>query len=359
MENAFDPFTANVQDAFGTASTTSTLRKEKKHTQEEFPKISTDPFSSFDAWNNSNNITPNISTTSSDPWGTSSNTIKTSTNLDDSFDPFSIKNQLKQDKKTHTAGFDSDPFSPSNFLSNDKSDPFTGSTKAFPSPSDPFSAVQTSTSDANKNFNKLSNSATVDFDAVFGPSKFIDNGTKSSVFNNNTSTKLSAVGRAPPNKSISLQKSETVANVPKLSNHSDGQFSSKNVTKSKKGASQSLSRPWGTPYLDVDSTSSSKPHKSHSSKFSHLGDLLSGSPMKNSSAAGHSDSNTSGLKESSTKEKKKKSSYLSPFRPKKQNSFSGVDKSKSAVDLSHMGVPTPSAPPQQGANTQMEALHVR
>jgi len=50
---------------------------------------------------------------------------------------------------------------------------------------------------------------------------------------------------------------------------------------------------------------------------------------------------------------------LSPFRPKKQNSFSGVDKSKSAVDLSHMGVPTPSAPPQQGANTQMEALHVR
>ena len=57
LENAFDPFTANVQDAFGTASTTSTLRKEKKHTQEEFPKISTDPFSSFDAWNNSNNIT--------------------------------------------------------------------------------------------------------------------------------------------------------------------------------------------------------------------------------------------------------------------------------------------------------------
>merc|ERR1712141_213372 len=258
---------------------------------------------------------------------------------------FSIKNQLKQDKKTHTAGFDSDPF--------------TGSSKAFPAPSDPFSAVQTSTSDANKNFNKLSNSATVDFDAVFGPSKFTDNGTKSSVFNNNTSTKMSAVGRAPPNKSISLQKSETVANVPKLSNHSDGQFSSKNVTKSKKGASQSLSRPWGTPYLDVDGTSSSKPHKSHSSKFSHLGDLLSGSPMKNSSAAGHSDSNTSGFKESSTKEKKKKSSYLSPFRPKKQNSFSGVDKSKSAVDLSHMGVPTPSAPPQQGANTQMEALHVR
>merc|ERR1712110_590908 len=141
--------------------TTSTLRKEKKHTQEEFPKISTDPFSSFDAWNNSNNITPKTSTISSDPWGTSSNTIKTSTNLDDSFDPFSIKNQLKQDKKAHIAGFDSDPFSPSNFLSNDKSDPFTGSSKAFPAPSDPFSAVQTSTSDANKNFNKLSNSATV------------------------------------------------------------------------------------------------------------------------------------------------------------------------------------------------------
>ena len=108
-----------------------------------------DPFASFDAWN-SNSTTHKTSATSSDPWGTSSNTIKTSTNLDDSFDPFSIKNQLKHDNKTHTAGFDSDPFSPSNFSSNDKSDPFTGSSKAFPAPSDPFSAIQTSTSDTNK-----------------------------------------------------------------------------------------------------------------------------------------------------------------------------------------------------------------
>ena len=81
--------------------------------------------------------------------------------------------------------------------------------------------------------------------------------------------------------------------------------------------------------------------------------------MKSGSGGGHSDSNTSVSKESSSKEKKKKSSYLSPFRPKKQHSFSGVDKSKSAVDLSHMGVTTPSAPPQPGVNQQMEALHVR
>merc|ERR1719266_2998392 len=79
-----------------------------------------------------------------------------------------------------------------------------------------------------------------------------------------------------------------------------------------------------------------------------------------SASGGQSDSNTISSKESSSKEKKKKSSYLSPFRPKKQHSFSSVDKSKSAVDLSHMGVTTAaSAPPQPGVNHQMEALHVR
>lgn len=298
------------------------------------------------------------STISSGPWGGSSSTHK-STNLDDSFDPFSLRNQLKQNKESDKTGFGSDPFSQSNFSSKHTSDPFGGSSKVVTSSSDPFSAVQTpfANSIGGLNNNPVSSNINVDFDAVFGPSNFGESATKSSMFATSATNRQSTVAKPPPNKSITLQKSETVANVPKISTHNE--ISSKSLTKNKKGVSHSLSRPWGAPYLDVDSTSNSKPHKSHSSKLSHLGDLFTGSPMKSSGSGGHSDSNTIGSKEPSSKEKKKKSSYLSPFRPKKQHSFSGVDKSKSAVDLSHMGVTTPSAPPQQGANPQMEALHVR
>ena len=75
---------------------------------------------------------------------------------------------------------------------------------------------------------------------------------------------------------------------------------------------------------------------------------------------GQSDSNIASKDSSSIKEKTEKSSYLSPFRPKKEHSFSGVDKLKSAVGLSHMGInAVPSAPPQQVINDQLEALHVR
>jgi len=361
-EDNFDPFTANVQDAFGNASTTSTLRKEKKPLPDELPKVRSDPFAAFEAWGSSN-VNQESKKASSDPWGGSSPTSKTSMNLDDSFDPFSWKSQLKQNKNNDTTGFGSDPFSPSNFPSNSSIDPFNESVNAFSSSSDPFNAVKKTSVNSVKvlNNNTLGNN-NVDFDAVFGPSNFGNSGnssSKSSMFSSSTSARQLKVAKSPPNKSISLQKSETIANVPKLSAHTETPLGIKSLTKNKKGVSQSLSRPWGSPYLDVDSTSTSKPHKSHSSKFSHLGDLLSGSPMKNSGSGGHSDSNAIGLKDSSSKEKKKKTSYLSPFRPKKQNSFSGVDKSKSAVDLSHMGVTAASAPPQQGANPQMEALHVR
>ena len=359
MEDNFDPFTANVQDAFGTASTTSTLRKEKKSNPKESSNVTSDHFAAFDAWN-TNTAGPNSSTVSSDPWGASSNTSKTSTNLDDSFDPFSLKNQLKQTKVPDSTGFSSDPFSASHFSSTNSSDPFGESCNAFSNSNDPFSTVQTTRvgGDNSKTSSRLNNNTKVDFDAVFGPSGFGSSST-SSHFGSSTSASQSTVAKPPPNRSISLQKSETIANVPKVSSQNEKATNSKSLTKGKKGVSQSLSRPWGATYLDADSTISSKPHKSHSSKFSHLGDLLTGSPIKSGSAGGHSDSNTIGSKESSSKEKKKKSSYLSPFRPKKQHSFSGVDKSKSAVDLSHMGVPTPSAPPQPGVNQQMEALHVR
>ena len=356
-EDNFDPFTANVQDAFGNASTVSTLRKEKKALPDNLPKLPSDPFAAFDAWG-SENVKQEANIASSDPWGGAFSTNKTSMNLDDSFDPFSLKSQLKQIKSNDKTGFASDPFSPSNFPSNKSIDPFDGSVNAFSNSSDPFNTVQKTsvTSVKSLNNNTLSNN-NVDFDAVFGPSNFGNSSSKSSVFNSSSSARQSKVAKAPPNKSISLQKSETIANVPKVSTNNEATLGIKGLTKNKKGVSQSLSRPWGSPYLDADSTS--KPHKSHSSKLSHLGDLLSGSPIKNSGFGGHSDSNTSGVKEPCSKEKKKKSSYLSPFRPKKQNSFSGVDKSKSAVDLSHMGVPAPSAPTQQGANPQMEALHVR
>lgn len=205
------------------------------------------------------------------------------------------------------------------------------------------------------NSSTAGNKTSVDFDAIFGPSNFTESTLKSSNISSNV--RQPTVTKAPPNKSISLHKSETVANVPKMSSQNEVSVG-KSLMKNKKGVSQSLSRPWGSPYLDVDSTST-KPHKSHTSKLSHLGDLLTGHQTKNSGSGGHSDSNTGGSKDSTSKEKKKKSSYLSPFRPKKQHSFSGVDKSKSAVDLSHMGVTTPSAPSQPGSNPQMEALHVR
>ena len=320
-------------------------------------KIPNHAFGEFEAWGD-DHILLKSRTASSDPWGGSSCTNK-STNLDDSFDPFSLKNQLKQNKESDKIGFGSDPFSQANFSSKHSTDPFGGSSKLVPSSSDPFSAVQTlpANSIGVSNNSRMSSNTNIDFDAVFGPSNFGENSSKSSMFAISATTRQSTVAKAPPNKNIALQKSETVANVPKLS--SQNEVGSKSLTKNKKGVSHSLSRPWGAPYLDVDSTSNSKPHKSHSSKLSHLGDLFTGSPMKSSGSGGHSDSNTIGSKESNSKEKKKKSSYLSPFRPKKQHSFSGVDKSKSAVDLSHMGVTTPSAPPQQGANPQMEALHVR
>ena len=323
------------------------------------PKITNDPFSAFDAWGDNNNVQKS-STVSSDPWGASSST-KQSSNLDDSFDPFSLKNQLKQNKESDTKGFESDPFSQANFSSKTTTDPFGGPSNVFSSSSDPFSAVQMSAGNSigSTNNNPVKHNTNVDFDAVFGPSNFGDNASKPSMFGSSGTTRQPTVTKAPPNKSIALQKCETIANVPKLSTQNESSGGSKSLTKNKKGVSHSLSRPWGAPYLDVDSTSNVKPHKTHSSKLSHLGDLFTGSPMKSSGSGGHSDSNTIGLKESSSKEKKKKSSYLSPFRPKKQHSFSGVDKSKSAVDLSHMGVTTPSAPPQQGANPQMEALHVR
>jgi len=348
VEDTFDPFTANMQDAFGTASTTSTIRKEKKPLPQEAPPPVVNPFPAFDAWGDSQ-LSSNKPT--SDPWGASSS--KPSTNLDDSFDPFSLKNQLKQNDKSD---FGSDPFSSSNFSSNDTKDPFGAPSEAFPNSSDPFSAVQSKPLNEPRgvNNNKINNKTNVDFDAIFGPSNFSDNLSKSSSSN----TRQTTVTKAPPNKSIALHKCETVANVPNMGSASETSTGSKSLVKNKKGVSQSLSRPWGSPYLDVDS-SSSKPHKSHTSKLSHLGDLFTGHQGKHSGSGGHSDSNTSSSKDPTSKEKKKKSSYLSPFRPKKQHSFSGVDKSKSAVDLSHMGVATPSAPSQPNANPQMEALHVR
>ena len=353
VEDNFDPFTANVHDAFGTSSTTSTLRKEKKPLPHEEPS-NTNAFPAFDAWGD-NKLPASFSKPSSDPWGGQS-ANPTSTNLDDSFDPFSLKNQLKQNNNNKN-DFGSDPFSQSNFSSNNTKDPFGSSSDAFSNTSDPFSAVKSKPINETwgVNNNKTNNKTNVDFDAVFGPSNFSDNTSKSSPFSSNTPQ--TTVTKPPPNKSIALHKSETVANVPNSKWPTDTSVSSKSQ-KNKKGVSQSLSRPWGAPYLDVDS-STSKPHKSHTSKLSHLGDLFTGHQGKHSASGGHSDSNTSGSKDPSSKEKKKKSSYLSPFRPKKQHSFSGVDKSKSAVDLSHMGVGTPSAPTQPNANPQMEALHVR
>ena len=327
------------------------MRKKEKPNK---PTVS-DAFAAFDAWGGNNNSTGITKTISSDPWGgsvSSSTVLKSSANLDDSFDPFSLKNQLKQNKES---GFSSDPFSPSNFPppstgSSTSSDPFS---PAFSkTPNDPFSVVQSTA----KSNTASKNSTKVDFDAVFGPSNFGSTLTSSNF--TSSSARHSTVAKPPPNKTLSLQKSETIANVPKLSTTHNETIST-NLPKSKKSVTQSLSRPWGAPYLETDGASLSKPHKSHhSSKFAHLGDLLTGSPSK--SGGGNSDTNPTSKESSATKEKKKKSSYLSPFRPKKQHSFSAVDKSKSAVDLSHMGVTTAaSAPPQPGVNHQMEALHVR
>merc|ERR1712113_531698 len=102
------------------------------------------------------------------------------------------KNQLKQNNKSD---FGSDPFSSSNFSPNDTKDPFGAPSEAFSNSSDPFSAVQNKPMNEPRgvNNNKINNKTNVDFDAIFGPSNFSDNLSKSSSSN----TRQTTVTKAP------------------------------------------------------------------------------------------------------------------------------------------------------------------
>lgn len=124
FKNEQDPFTASVDDAFGTLP-----RSSKSQTTEtknlDWPN---------DAWG--------ASTAQDDPFkmlsGSVKNTQAPSNNLDDSFDPFSAKNLQPKTDPFSSSKTNSDPFSASNNV-----DPF-GSSSAWSS--DPFSAVPVSRS---------------------------------------------------------------------------------------------------------------------------------------------------------------------------------------------------------------------
>merc|ERR1712029_787571 len=154
------------------------------------------------------------------------------------------------------------------------------------------------------------------------------NAAKRSALNDDAdpfATKNANFHKLPPNKT--LQKSETVANVPAAGG-----------TSKKKSVSSSLSRPWGV---------SSHSENEDSKKSERLFGLDLRTSSKQSSSQAKSPSET-------TKKGHHKEGKGFHFKPRKPSFHGNVDKSKSAVDLSHIGQATPMGQP-----TPMEDMQVK
>ena len=138
-----------------------------------------------------------------------------SANLDDSFDPFSLKNQKQH--QASSSSFNDDPFAPPQQMASSQK----------PSAPTGWDAFGSSTTGASAT--GASQGSTVDFDSVFGkpftpsappprpPSparSSLSSAAKrtSAIESDPFATKNANFHKLPPNKT--LQKSETVANVP-------------------------------------------------------------------------------------------------------------------------------------------------
>lgn len=238
FKNEQDPFTASVDDAFGTLP-----RKSQKNEAKDsaWPN---------DAWASSG-------TAQADPFMMLSGTVKTnpapSNNLDDSFDPFSAKNLVKaQDPFSSVKAANSDPFGsplakPSAKASAEV-DPF-GSSSAWSAASDPFSAAPVTRSKTS-----------------------IDPFSSSKV----------------PNKSLNpLQKSETTSKVSQSLSRpwssKDDPFHASSIPRSRPTSSKSSDPFSVAPALDLSSVSHEKKEKKNNFKLGHLNPLRTKKDKKDKS----------------------------------------------------------------------------